>query len=330
MDSGNQQRILGYFIEEAKEHLDTIQKGLLSLPSVVKEPDTLNEMFRAAHSIKGGAAMLGFSSIQKIAHRLEDSFKMLTEQEIEVDQKLESLFLQGYDTLEDLIQQLQGPFGLREEDAQQRVQAAEPCFAQLQSYLKRLVSGGRSPVAPPAPTPSANPGKAQLKLAPNFAPQVVDILRQMLQLFKQQDTPKSRQKLQHLCKRLAQLGAGIQSWKLLVQASYKAIANTNNSYPTIAPVVIKELKQGSDLLQKGQNNALSLQKAVASLTLSPELRKLATVAPASATKATSIPVQQITIPLEPKATAKLLIQAFDKQQLSQLVKLLAKAIRTSS
>ena len=77
MDAGNQQRILGYFIEEAKEHLETLEKGLLDLPSVVKEPERVNEMFRAAHSVKGGAAMLGFGSIQKTAHRLEDSFKIL-------------------------------------------------------------------------------------------------------------------------------------------------------------------------------------------------------------------------------------------------------------
>ena len=79
MDTANQQRILGYFIEEAKEHLQTLEQGILQLATSVRDAETVNEMFRAAHSVKGGAAMLGYTSIQKTAHRLEDSFKILKE-----------------------------------------------------------------------------------------------------------------------------------------------------------------------------------------------------------------------------------------------------------
>ena len=87
-----QQRILGYFIEEAKEHLQTIESALLNLQSVAADQEHLNEVFRAAHSIKGGAAMLGLHSMQEIAHRMEDYFKVLKEHSVSVDAKLESLF----------------------------------------------------------------------------------------------------------------------------------------------------------------------------------------------------------------------------------------------
>lgn len=326
MDAGNQQRILGYFIEEAKEHLDTLEKGLLDLRTVVQDPERVNEMFRAAHSVKGGAAMLGFASIQKTAHRLEDSFKILKENTIKIDPKLEALFLKGYDTLKDLIEQLQGPFGLREEDAQKKMQAAEPEFAKLQNYLNSLLQGGGA-----SPPEAKKPGS----LPANFVPQVTEILRQMLQLFKQQDTPASRQQLQAMCKRLLQLGAGIKPWQSLIQVSYKAMANPKNSYPALAPIVIKELKQASDKLQQGKANEL---------TPSPQLQKLATVAaatpsaptptsgkekekPPATAKATTTAPKQITLPLEPKAAAKVLVKAFDKPQLVQLVKLLAQATR---
>jgi chemotaxis protein histidine kinase CheA len=331
VDAGNQQRILGYFIEEAKEHLETIEKGLLDLPSVIKEPERVNEMFRAAHSVKGGAAMLGFGSIQKTAHRLEDSFKILKEHPINVDQQLETLFLRGYDTLKDLIEQLQGPFGLREEEANKTVQAAEPSFSQLQSYLNRQVTGAEEPATVASPTPSLKQKKAQGKIPPNFASEVMEILKQMLQLFKQQDSPASRQKLQTMCKRLVQLGGGNEDWKRLVQVSYKAIANPKNSFQTLAPVVIKELKTASDQLQAGNSSAL---------TLSPALQKLSAATPASTTsskteeKPPATPPattpKQITITVEPKSAAKAIVQAFDKPQLVQLVKILAKAARASS
>ena len=117
MDSANAQKILGYFIEEAKEHLETLEQGILDLGNLVNNNEQMNEMFRAVHSVKGGAAMLGYSSIQKTAHRLEDAFKILKENPIEVDQKLESLFLKGYDLLQVLIDKLQEPLGLQSEEA---------------------------------------------------------------------------------------------------------------------------------------------------------------------------------------------------------------------
>ena len=62
MDSANTQKILGYFIEEAKEHLETLEKGIVDLANMANDTEQINEMFRAAHSVKGGAAMLGYSS----------------------------------------------------------------------------------------------------------------------------------------------------------------------------------------------------------------------------------------------------------------------------
>ena len=73
----NKQQIIHYFIEEAQEHLETVEQGLLDLAEVISDAERVNEMFRAAHSIKGGAAMLGFEGIQATAHKLEDCFKIL-------------------------------------------------------------------------------------------------------------------------------------------------------------------------------------------------------------------------------------------------------------
>ncbi|MBD0363894.1 MAG: Hpt domain-containing protein, partial [Coleofasciculus sp. C3-bin4] len=135
MQSEQQQRIMGYFIEEAKDHLNTIEQGLLSLQSTMADTEMVNEVFRAAHSVKGGAAMLGINSIQKTAHRLEDCFKVLKESQVRVDHQLESLFLRVFDTLEALVEQLQGPFGLTEETANDIMLDAEPVFEELNTHL---------------------------------------------------------------------------------------------------------------------------------------------------------------------------------------------------
>ena len=143
MDSANTQKILGYFIEEAKEHLETLEKGIVDLANMANDTEQINEMFRAAHSVKGGAAMLGYSSIQKTAHRLEDAFKILRENYVQVDQKLESLFLKGYDILSELVEQLQRPFGLQNDEAEKIVARGEPTFIELQNHLGFLLKGSQ-------------------------------------------------------------------------------------------------------------------------------------------------------------------------------------------
>lgn len=315
MQSVKQQQILGYFIEEAKEHLDTIEQGLVDLASTMADSERVNELFRAAHSVKGGAAMLGFDSIQKTAHHFEDCFKILKEHPVAIDQRLEDLFLKGFDTLKELIEALQSPFGLREEDAQQAVSASEPTFKELQNYLNALIAGK-------APRAGNQP---QSSLPSNAAAQVTSILKAMLQLFKQGDSQKSRQQLIALCNRLIQLSPTTQAWVTLLQTTQRAIANPKNAYGTLAPIAIKDLKQASDLLLTGR---------AAEIAVSQTLNKLVTPATAqtapaqSATRSTgNTPKQQISIPMEPRAAARTLLEVFNKAELIEIAEFLMKAIQ---
>ena len=134
------QRILGYFIQEAKDNLDTIEQGLLNLRNTIKDPEMVNAIFRAAQSIKGGAAMLSLDSIQHTALQLEDHFKILNEcPQIQVDQKLESLFLRVFDTLQQLSDQLASSFCLSEDLVNSLMSEIEPVFAALSQHLELLV-----------------------------------------------------------------------------------------------------------------------------------------------------------------------------------------------
>lgn len=332
MQATKQQQILGYFIEEAKEHLDTIEQGLLDLQATMSDTERLNELFRAAHSVKGGAAMLGFSSIHKVGHHLEDCFKLLTDHPVAIDQHLENLFLQGFDILKDLIEELQSPYGLREEDAAQTVQAAEPTFLELQNYLDRLLQAQKAASKPAASaTPSA--------VNPELANRLNGALKLMLQLFKQGDTPTNRQQLATLCSRMVQLHNAAE-WRKLLQTVHGAITN-RNTYATLAPLVIKELKLASDLLLRGRASEITPSSALQQLlpaakpapavTLAPIPQPIApppvAVALPVAREAIATKVQQITIPAEPRAAARALLEAFNKAQLIELAEFLMKAIQ---
>jgi chemotaxis protein histidine kinase CheA len=310
LDTASQQRILGYFIEEAKEHLHTLEQGILQLSSAVQDTEMVNEMFRAAHSVKGGAAMLGYTSIQKTAHRLEDSFKFLKENSIPVDRKLESLFLAGYDFLQDLVEKLENSSGFRDEDAGDIVEKVDANFLLLQNYLQELMNAtGVSPASTSSPQPVAQPvaqpkPQAQPVAQPsvNITEEVKNVLKDMLQLFKQKDTPENRQALERLCLNLGQLAPNQANWQKLVRCAQAAVANSKYAYSVLAPIVIKELKLGSDYLQAGQAQQINPSQ---------NLRELA-----------ALSVSQITIPIEPQAAAAALLQSFSREQLAQLVQIL--------
>ena len=291
MDTANQQRILGYFIEEAKEHLQTLEQGILQLATSVQDTETVNEMFRAAHSVKGGAAMLGYTSIQKTAHRLEDSFKILKDNPVDVDRKLETLFLNGYDHLQDLIDRLENSADFSDGDAVEILQQAESNFAVLDGYLQQLLSGGSGQV--------------------DVSQQITTILKQMLQLFKQPDSPESRQKLIICCKRLSEIAPESANWQQLVSTTQKAVTNKKYPYGTIAQVVIKDIKQGSDYLKAGQGQKLAPSK---------NLQQLAATAGGTSGGET------VTIPTDPQGAALALIKTFNKQQITQIFQIIKSRI----
>ena len=252
MQPEQQQRIMGYFIEEAKDHLNTIEQGLLNLQNTIQDTEMVNEVFRAAHSVKGGAAMLGLSSVQQTAHWLEDCFKVLKERPVTIDQKLESLFLHVFDILQELIEQLQSPFGLTDEIANRIMSGVEPIFKELNNHLESLVSskGGAAVVGQQSQAPQQD----RKALQQIFQQEILVHLREMLQLFKQADEPSRRQKLQEICAQMSGIGKqfDLPTWTELLDVSSAAIASPENSFRTLAGIVIKEIKQAQELVLAGR------------------------------------------------------------------------------
>ncbi len=64
--------IIEFFLVEAGEHLQNLNKGLLSLEKDPSDTAMIDELFRAAHTLKGSAAMMGFQGVSDVAHKAED------------------------------------------------------------------------------------------------------------------------------------------------------------------------------------------------------------------------------------------------------------------
>lgn len=275
----DQKRILGYFIEEAKDHLNTIEQGLLNLQATIEDAEMVNEVFRAAHSVKGGAAMLGLESIQLTSHRLEDYFKVLKESPVQADRQLESMLLQIFDGLQEQLEQLQGPFGLTDDKAKEIIATLEPVFGQVHQHLETLVAAAAArPVAPSPPVDSMLPAATAGQPHPEtsalqlvFRSDVPAQLRTMLGLFKQADCAETRQDIQAICLQLGRIGEQFElpAWCALVDAARRVVGNQQQTFRTLAPLLIKEIKSGQDLVLAGQANRIMVSLAMQDL-LPPE------------------------------------------------------------
>ncbi|WP_219888839.1 hybrid sensor histidine kinase/response regulator [Chroococcidiopsis cubana] len=91
----------------------------------------------------------------------------------------------------------------------------------------------------------------------------------MLQLFKQPETSQTRQELQACCTRLAEMGVeyDLSGWLTLCETAAGAIANTDNSYRTLAPVIIRELKQAQELILAHRADEITICEQLQSLSI---------------------------------------------------------------
>lgn len=92
------ERYLDLYIAETEEHLQTLNRGLLELEAG-RRGEPLDAAFRAAHTIKGVSAMMGFDHVAELAHALEDRLDEIRAGRLDVDAELIDVLLAEVDAL---------------------------------------------------------------------------------------------------------------------------------------------------------------------------------------------------------------------------------------
>ena len=202
--------------------------------------------------------MLGIHSIQHISHRLEDYFKVLKEHELQVDQKLESLLFKSFDALHVLTGELEQSFSLSEEISEKTLSEVDPVFTEINSHLMTIAGPGvdlstllsDSPAPTPQKVATAEPAVLDAQCIEIFQKDVLQHLREILALFKQADTSENRQALTTICHNLAQVGQEFQlkGWSELLEVAGAVITHPDNSFATLAGVVVPNIKEARDLV----------------------------------------------------------------------------------
>ncbi|HTQ03993.1 MAG TPA: chemotaxis protein CheA [Polyangiaceae bacterium] len=111
-----QRQLLGTFFEESFEGLEQLETGLLALERSSKaDPETINDVFRVAHSIKGGAGSFGLAAISRLAHEMETLLDGFRAGALSPTPDALSLLLEGVDGLRGMLEATRDERGYSEE-----------------------------------------------------------------------------------------------------------------------------------------------------------------------------------------------------------------------
>ena len=91
------------YVSEVKELLESARKDILTLKSSQNDPVTLTRLLRSLHTIKGNSRMLGFSTIEKLAHSVEDIYKSVKDGQIKNSDRLVKLVFAVADKIESCV-----------------------------------------------------------------------------------------------------------------------------------------------------------------------------------------------------------------------------------
>ncbi|SHF82143.1 two-component system, chemotaxis family, sensor kinase CheA [Caldanaerobius fijiensis DSM 17918] len=94
---------LDAYEEETEEQLSRLEQLFLEMEKEPDQVETLNEIFRIVHTIKGSSATMGFGMVADFCHTLEDLFDKLRKGQLRVNDDLIDVLFKSYDTLKEMV-----------------------------------------------------------------------------------------------------------------------------------------------------------------------------------------------------------------------------------
>ena len=152
---------LEIFIDETSEHIQSLSDNIMALENEPDNKDVVNEIFRAAHSLKGMAGTMGFKRMQHMTHDMENVFQEVRNDTIKVDSDMIDLLFQCLDAIE-------GYLAIIKETSDEGTNDNEAIIQKLNGFLKSAEEAAGSPketAAEPAAAALDEAGVGEKKFA---------------------------------------------------------------------------------------------------------------------------------------------------------------------
>ncbi|MCR5486793.1 MAG: chemotaxis protein CheA [Lachnospiraceae bacterium] len=144
---------LGIFLDEATEHVQSISDQMMVLEQEPDNQEAVNEIFRAAHSLKGMAGTMGYKRMQMLTHRMEDCFSAVRSGTLSVTSEMMDILFQALDAVEGYVDTIRETSDEGDNDNENIVQ-------DLENYINNGgASGGGDAAKKPAKKAEAKADK---------------------------------------------------------------------------------------------------------------------------------------------------------------------------
>lgn len=165
---------LEIFLDETNEHLQNLNTQILILEQEPDNMDTINEIFRAAHSLKGMAGTMGYKRMQNLTHDMENVFSEVRNGNITVKANMIDILFQCLDALEEYNTNIR-------ESADEGTNDNEPLIKQLNAILKGSSEAEAAPAKAAEPVAKADAGSQkwqEMKLGDSERTVIAEALHQ--------------------------------------------------------------------------------------------------------------------------------------------------------
>ncbi len=151
---------LDIFLDESKEHLQNLNTSVLDLEQDPENPDTISEIFRAAHTLKGMAGTMGFKRMQTLTHDMENVFSEVRDGKLKVNAGMIDVLFRCLDAIEEYVSVIS-------ETSDEGDNDNEPIIKELNDILAGKSSeAAAAPAAEPESAPEAAAAPAAEAAAP--------------------------------------------------------------------------------------------------------------------------------------------------------------------
>ena len=134
---------LEIFIDETNEHLQNLSDCIMVLEKEPDNKDTINEIFRAAHSLKGMAGTMGFKRMQHLTHDMENVFQEVRSDKISVNSRMIDLLFECLDALDKYLENVK-------ETSNEGTEDNEAIIKELNDFIAQASGEASAPAPEPA------------------------------------------------------------------------------------------------------------------------------------------------------------------------------------
>ena len=240
------------FLEESREHLQSLNDGLLGLESNPEDLSILNEIFRNAHTIKGMSATMGYNKIAELTHDMENVLDLLRKEQLKITEDIIDVLFKCVDSLEQMIESVGGG------GAEDIVDVSE--FA---AKLNEIAKGGGAPAAaaPAAPAATAAPAAAAPAAAPaSKALELTDTDKSVIQ-----EAKNSGLRAYHITVTLADTCLLKSARSYMVMNALDALGDVIKSVPPAEDLEQEKFDHSFDLIIVTDAEAKTLEDAILSI-----------------------------------------------------------------